>query len=449
MSSTPTSTGEILSVSDVNREARQLLEQNLGQIAIMGELSNIARPASGHLYFTLKDDGAQLRCALFRQRQRSLRFRPENGEEVIAFGKISLYEPRGDYQLIVEHLDLAGAGALQREFERLRESLAKEGLFEASAKRELPALPRRIGVVTSPSGAAVRDILTTLARRFPAIPVLIYPTAVQGDKAPAEIVDAITLAGQRTECDVIIIARGGGSIEDLWAFNDERVARAVFDCPIPTVSAVGHETDTTIIDFVADVRAATPTGAAELVVPVQREWRSHNQQLARRMIDAWQRQFMNYQQQLDWLSRALNAESPAAQLAARRARLQLAQVRLRAQMSAVLSQTKTRVERAQLTMISHSPGALLAERHQRWQRLHEQLSDTMRRRLQQNTNRLAIAGRALHAVSPLATLGRGYSIVKDLASDSVVRDAGTVQPDAELSIRLQNGELRAVAKPMK
>lgn len=446
MNSGTPGTGEILSVSEVNREARRLLEQDLGQIAIVGELSNIARPASGHLYFTLKDSRAQLRCALFRQRQRTLRFRPENGEEVIAFGKISLYEPRGDYQLIVEHLDLAGAGALQREFERLRTSLSEEGLFDPAGKRSLPVLPQRIGVITSRSGAAVRDILSTLCRRFPAVPVLIYPTAVQGEQAPDEIVKALSLATDRAECDVLIVARGGGSIEDLWSFNEERVARAIHDCPIPIVSAVGHETDTTIADFVADVRAPTPTAAAELVVPVQREWQTHNLTLARRSADAMQRLLMNYQQQLDWLGRALNAESPATQLAARRARVALASVRLQGAQRRSLTDTQSRLEHARNRLVTHSPERLLDDYAHRWNQLSDRLGAAISNRLRGHDTRLAVAARGLHAVSPLATLGRGYAIVQDAVSDRVIRDAAEVSADTDIHIRLHKGRLRATTK---
>ncbi|MBN8280293.1 MAG: exodeoxyribonuclease VII large subunit, partial [Gammaproteobacteria bacterium] len=263
---------QVLSVSQLNRLARQLLESDLPQLWVEGEISNLARPASGHLYFSLKDDRAQIRCALFKGRGRGPAPSVTNGLQVIARGRVSLYEPRGDYQLIVDHLEPAGEGLLRRRLEELKQKLAAEGLFDEARKRDLPALPRRIGVVSSPSGAAIRDVLHVLARRFPAIPVVLYPVQVQGEQAKHDIVEALRLAAARAECDVLVLCRGGGSLEDLWAFNEEIVARAIAACPIPVVAGVGHEVDVTVADLVADVRAPTPSGAAELVVPDARDW---------------------------------------------------------------------------------------------------------------------------------------------------------------------------------
>src|SRR6201996_1141322 len=257
----------VYTVTRLNREVRVLIERGLGVVWVEGELSNLSVPSSGHWYFSMKDRDAQLRCAMFRQRNMSVGFTPKAGQQILARGRVSLYEPRGDYQFIVEHLEEAGVGALKREFERLKAKLAAEGLFALERKRSLPRFPRRIGVVTSPTGAAIRDVLHILARRFPPASVLIYPTPVQGEAAVAALVAAIELASARRECDVLVIARGGGSIEDLWAFNDERVARAIHASAIPVVSGVGHEIDFTIADFVADARAPTPSGAAELVAP--------------------------------------------------------------------------------------------------------------------------------------------------------------------------------------
>src|SRR6202047_3362662 len=257
----------VYTVSRLNREVRVLIERGLGVIWVEGELSNLSVPSSGHWYFSMKDRDAQLRCAMFRQRNTTVGFTPKAGQHILARGRVSLYEPRGEYQFIVEHLEEAGVGALRREFERLKAKLAAEGLFALERKRSLPRFPRRIGVITSPTGAALRDILHILARRFPPAAVLIYPTPVQGDAAIPSIVEAIETASARAECDVIIVARGGGSLEDLWAFNDERVARAIRGSTIAIVSGVGHEIDFTIADFVADARAPTPSGAAELVTP--------------------------------------------------------------------------------------------------------------------------------------------------------------------------------------
>ena len=275
---------QVYTVSELNRLARQLLEQDLPRMWVSGEISNLARPASGHLYFSLKDERAQIRCALFRGASRGGSFMPANGMQVLARGRVSLYEPRGDYQLIVDHLEPAGEGLLRRRLEELKQKLAAAGLFDAARKRPLPALPGAIGVITSPSGAAVRDILHILKRRFPAIPVIIYPVQVQGEQAKFDIVKAFETAARRAECEVLILARGGGSLEDLWAFNEEIVAQAIADSPIPVISGVGHEIDFTIADLVADVRAPTPSGAAELVVPDSRDWLRHLQALERRTV---------------------------------------------------------------------------------------------------------------------------------------------------------------------
>ncbi|MGH8269945.1 MAG: exodeoxyribonuclease VII large subunit, partial [Steroidobacteraceae bacterium] len=257
----------VYTVSRLNKEVRTMLERGLGVIWVEGELSNFAQPSSGHWYFSLKDRDAQVRCAMFRLKNAALGFTPKAGQQVIARGRVSLYEPRGEYQLIVDHLEEAGLGALQREFERLKAKLAAEGLFASERKRGLPRFPRRIAVVTSPTGAAVRDVLNILARRFPPAAVLVYPTPVQGAAAAPAIAQALQLASARMDCDVLILARGGGSLEDLWAFNDEQVARAIRACAIPVVTGIGHEIDFTIADFAADARAPTPSGAAELVAP--------------------------------------------------------------------------------------------------------------------------------------------------------------------------------------
>ena len=263
---------DIYSVSRLNREVRVLLERGFGALWLEAEISNFARPSSGHWYFSLKDSAAQVRCAMFRQRNMLCAFTPRDGQKVLVRARIGLYEPRGEYQLIVDHMEDAGLGALKRQFEELSARLNLEGLFAAERKRSLPRLPRRIGIITSPTGAAVRDILHVLARRFPAAAVLIYPVSVQGAQAAAEIVAALESAGVRAECDVLILARGGGSLEDLWAFNDERLARAIVASPIPVITGIGHEIDFTIADFAADVRAPTPSAAAELVVPDAEEW---------------------------------------------------------------------------------------------------------------------------------------------------------------------------------
>jgi len=260
---------DIYTVTRLNREVRAVLEGGFPPLWIQGEISNLARPASGHLYFSLKDKYSQVRCAMFKNRNQSLRFHPENGMEILAMATVSLYENRGEFQLIINRLEPAGAGALQLAFEQLKERLQQEGLFEAEHKKPIPAFPARIGIITSPSGAALRDILHVLQRRYTRAEIIIYPTAVQGAEAAAMIESALAKAGRRKECDVLLLARGGGSLEDLWSFNDERVARAIFNSPIPVVCGIGHETDFTIADFVADQRAPTPSAAAEVASPDQ------------------------------------------------------------------------------------------------------------------------------------------------------------------------------------
>ena len=387
-----------ITVSQLNRQVKTLLEQGLARLWIEGEISNLAKPASGHLYFSLKDDSAQIRAAFFRQRQRGPTIGLKNGDQVVAFGRVSLYEPRGDYQLIVEQVEPAGEGALKRQFEVLKKMLAAEGLFNEENKQALPTLPERIGVITSPSGAAIRDIISILGRRFPSIPVVVYPAAVQGDAAPGELIAALATAVKRDECDVLIMARGGGSLEDLWAFNDEKLARAIAACPIPVVSAVGHEIDFTIADFVADVRAPTPSGAAEIVVPDREHWLRSVNSLAARIGRLGQRAVEDRAQSLDWLSRRLAQASPTAVVERSIARLANLQQRL------VVSARET------VSGMNH---------------------------------RLELAMRGLHSVSPLATLDRGYAIVEDASTGKVLLKASDAAPGDAIRARLAEGELIA------
>jgi len=270
--STEIDTPKIISVSELNKKAKSLLENGIPKLWIEGEISNLARPASGHMYFSLKDETSQIRCAWFKQRQLQVTTNIANGSKMLALGRVSLYEPRGEYQFIIEKLEMAGEGDLKRKYEELRMKLAAEGIFAEEKKLKPPTIPNQIGVITSPTGAAIRDILSVLKRRFPITPVIIYPVAVQGDYAAPQIANALKKANFRADCDLLILARGGGSLEDLWAFNEEIVARAIDESKIPIISAVGHETDITISDFASDYRAPTPSGAAEIAVPDQQEW---------------------------------------------------------------------------------------------------------------------------------------------------------------------------------
>jgi exodeoxyribonuclease VII large subunit len=387
-----------ITVSQLNRQAKSMLEQGLGRLWVEGEISNIARPASGHVYFTLKDTAAQVRAAFFRQRQRGPILNFKDGDQVLAYGRVSLYEARGDYQLIVEKVEFAGEGALKRQFEVLKKKLGAEGLFDEERKQALPDFPERIGVITSPSGAAIRDIISILGRRFPSIPVVVYPAAVQGEAAPEELRAALATAVRRDECDVLIMGRGGGSLEDLMAFNDEDLARAIADCPIPVVSAVGHEIDFTIADFVADVRAPTPSGAAELVVPDRDDWLRTIASLATRIVRLGRRSLEDLGQSLDWLSRRLVQSSPSATLERSASRL------------ANLERRLSSAARSYVTHVEH---------------------------------RLQLAIRGLNSVSPLATLDRGYAIVEDASSGKVLLSAAEAKPGDNIRARLAEGELIA------
>ncbi len=415
-----------ISVSDLNRQAKTLLERGMARLWVEGEISNMARPASGHIYFSLKDEKAQVRAAWFRQRQRAPAIRFKDGDKVLAFGRVSIYEARGDYQLIVEQMEPAGEGVLKQRYEALKKKLAAEGLFDEERKRTPPALPARVGVVTSPTGAAVRDMITVLGRRFPAVPVIVYPAAVQGEAAPGELIAALDAAVRRDECDVLIIGRGGGSLEDLWAFNDEALARAIADCPIPVVSAVGHEIDFTIADFVADVRAPTPSGAAELVVPDQADWLHRIDVLGARIARVGQRTIEDHAQKVDWCGSRMA--------------------------SAVRRQILTRrhdVQSLRSELVQLSPAVSVQRSIGRLDALRRRLSGSTREFLSSLDHRVALLGRTLHSVSPLATLDRGYAIVLD-SEGKAMTDAGTAESGDEIRARLSKGELVAnVSKVIK
>ncbi len=435
-----------ITVSQLNRRVKTLLEQGIARLWVEGEISNLSRPASGHIYFSLKDDSAQVSAAWFRQRQRGPAISFKNGDHVLAFGRVSLYEARGNYQLIVEQLEPAGEGVLKRRFEALKKKLLEEGLFDEDRKQVLPTMPARIGVITSPSGAAVRDVLSVLARRFPAVPVVIYPAAVQGDAAPGELMDALNTAVRRDECDVLIIGRGGGSLEDLWAFNDEQLARAIADCPLPIVSAVGHEIDFTIADFVADVRAATPSGAAEIVVPDQHAWQHRVATLALRIGRIGQRAVEDRAQQLDWLGRRLIAASPGANLRRQRDSLRENRGRLEALMQKRILMQQNQLQSARSQLMQVSPALSVQRSIARLSDLRLRLAAGSRKLLSTAGHRVALLGTALNSVSPLATLERGYAIVKDAGTGKVLTRAGDVASGDNIRAQLSEGELVATVK---
>ena len=437
-----TSERNLYTVSRLNREVRLLLDHGLPVVWVEGELSNFSRPSSGHWYFTLKDRDAQVRAAMFRQRNQGVGFTPRDGQQVVVRGRVGLYEPRGDYQLIVEHMEEAGLGALKREFERLKAKLQAEGLFAQDLKRSLPALPRRIGVITSPTGAAVRDVLQILRRRYPPADVLIYPTPVQGAAAVPGLVEAIGIAGTRAECDVLILTRGGGSIEDLWAFNDERVARAIRACPIPLVSAVGHEIDFTIADFVADVRAPTPSAAAELVTPDRVALLETLRRVVARLSAGMLRELRTAALRFENLQRRLALTHPGVRLQQQAQRLDELEERLSRAAQRALRDAAAKLDAASRHLASATPARRIAEAGARRQSLDLRLQHAVMALLTRTEHRLGLAQSRLHAVSPLATLTRGFAVVTR-ADGAVVTDAAQVAAGEEIEARLGQGTLRA------
>jgi exodeoxyribonuclease VII large subunit len=442
-SAPPRDTRDIYTVSRLNKEVRLMLESGLPLLWLEGELSNFATPASGHWYFSLKDGTAQVRCAMWRQRNSLLKFRPKDGQHVLVRARVGLYEPRGEYQLLIEHLEEAGEGALKREFEKLKAKLAAEGLFDIARKRPLPAVPTRIGVVSSPSGAAIHDILRVLKLRFPAAAVLLYPTAVQGAAAVPEIVRAIEAASRRAECDVLIVARGGGSLEDLWCFNDERVARAIAACRLPTVSGVGHEVDVTIADFVADLRAPTPSAAAQAVVPDKATWLEALMQLEARFAAAIGRNLRTHHTALATLAQRLNVSHPGAKLQQHAQRLDDLETRMRLALRAALLTRQQRLEQAVARLWRENPRHRLEALCAHAAALRQRLLTAFREQLGALEQRLAIASRTLDAVSPLATLSRGFATVTRVEDGQLLRDARDAHPGGEIEARLARGRIRA------
>ena len=433
----------VYTVSRLNREVRLLLEHGMPVVWLEGELSNFSAPSSGHWYFSLKDREAQIRCAMFRQKNIGAGFTPKSGQLVLARGRVTMYEPRGDYQLIVEHLEEAGVGALKREFERLKAKLSAEGLFALERKRELPRFPRRVGVITSPTGAAIRDVLHILARRFPPAAVVIYPTAVQGAAAIPAIIDALAVANSRAECDVLIVARGGGSIEDLWAFNDEGVARAIRASKLPVVSGVGHEVDFTIADFVADARAPTPSGAAELVVPDRKACLDALRRTADRLVVAMRREMRTVSSRFDAAGARLKMMHPGARLLQQVQRLDDLEQRLAGAMRGTLHHNRSRVSEATTSLLQHSPERRVKDVCLKYEALAARLTHAWNTNAARSEHRLKIAARTLNTVSPLATLDRGFAIVTRAADGALVTDVSSLQVGDEIRAQVAKGKLRA------
>ncbi len=435
----------VLSVSELTEQVKDMLEMEFSSLHIQGEISNYKRAASGHWYFTLRDESSQLRAVFFRQWNRLQRFEPENGLEVRVRGGLSVYAERGDYQLMVETMEPVGVGAMQLAFEQQLKRLAAEGLFDETHKRPLPMLPRRVGIVTSPVGAVIQDMLGILERRNPGIDIIIAPVRVQGNTAAGEIADAIRLLNKHgkkkgSEIDVIIIGRGGGSIEDLWAFNEEQVARAIYDSEIPVVSAVGHETDYTVADFVADLRAPTPSAAAELVAPEADDLRARIEDLRAGLSRAIGYYLLQRRMQLRDLTESRGfAETIGAVyvLTSRRRELEM---RAANALKANLQNARRRLNEAQRRLAVTDFRAQLALGATRLGNTQQRLNRAIHTRLERGQHQLAIELNRLDLLSPLAVLGRGYALVKDEAGHLVTR-VDALSEGQEIRVRLENGEV--------
>jgi len=430
----------ILTVSRLTALLRGVLEENFEQLWVQGEVSNLSYPSSGHCYFTLKDSGAQLRCVMFKSAVKNLKFRLTDGMALIARGRISVYDQRGEYQLICEYMEPAGIGALQTAFLQLKEKLAHEGLFAEAHKASLPRFPRKIGVITSPTGAAIHDILNVLKRRFASLQVLLYPVRVQGDGSALEIARAIDDMNQMAEVDVIIVGRGGGSLEDLWAFNEEVVARAVYRSKIPIISAVGHETDWTICDFVADLRAPTPTAAAELVITSSDELRGQIEALSHRLRRSIENLLAAHDGRLEGLRRALH--DPRTLLGHMAQRMDDLTGRLEAGLRAALSRRRDRFERLHDALQYNDPKGVTDALRQRITLLSVRAEHSLAQRLEVVRQQFGENTARLEVLSPLKTLARGYAIVTRGGDGIVVTDAGSLTAGEQLLLRLYRGQAR-------
>ncbi|MBO1273078.1 exodeoxyribonuclease VII large subunit [Shewanella sp. 4t3-1-2LB] len=433
-------TDQVYTVSRLNGEVRQLLEGQLGRIWLSGEISNFSCPSSGHWYLTLKDSRSQIRCAMFRGRNQNVTFKPINGQQVLVRASISVYEPRGDYQLIIESMLPAGDGLLAQQYEALKMKLAAAGLFAADSKRPLPKNIQRIGVITSPTGAAIRDVLQVLSRRDPAIEVIVYPAAVQGEQAPLQLMRALELANLRQEVDVLLLTRGGGSLEDLWGFNNEALAYAIYNSELPVVSAVGHEVDMTISDFVADVRAPTPSAAAEILSQAASEKQQQLSSARARLMQGWQHWQLLKRQRLQVLDHRLQRQEPLRHLQQLVQRFDEQQLRLVSSLTSFLQRKRQRLLSLEGRLNAQHPRHQLALEGKRLEYLSQQLQKLTQQTLQQAQQRLRNSSHALESVSPLATLSRGYSITRDV-NGQIVQSTAQLQPGQLLYTILKQGKV--------
>lgn len=435
-----------LTVSEINARARGLLEGTLGRVSVVGELSGCKLGRGGHWYFSLKDEQSQLSAVMFRREASRLKFDPKDGTEVIAHGRLTIYSAYGRYQLTIERLEPLGAGALQAAFEQLKERLREEGLFDPERKRALPLLPRRVAVVTSPTGAVIRDIIHVAQRRFPNADILLVPTAVQGADSAGSIARGLRRASRLAEAgeiDVVIVCRGGGSLEDLWGYNDERVARAIVESAAPVVSAVGHETDFTIADFAADVRAPTPSAAAELVFPLASELRRDLQRGLERGAQALRHRLARDRHRLDACRHRMGDAQGAVREYAQS--LDLVRHRLDAAIRERLNEHRKRLDRAERALQPHHPKTRLQHLRAEMTRQHTRVHTALRAELRARLGRMEQLAARLHALSPLAVLERGYAIALD-AEGKAVRRATSVEPGDRIDLRVHRGHIRAVVE---
>ena len=435
---------DIYTVSRLNSEVRLTLELQFRQLWLVGEVSNFVAASSGHWYFSLKDQAAQVKVAMFKQNNRAS-VMPRNGQQVMIRARISVYEPRGEYQLLADFIEAAGDGLLRQQYEQLKAQLHAEGLFEPGRKKPLPSEPQCIGVITSPTGAAIRDILTVLSRRAPALQVIIYPSLVQGNQAAADLSAALQVAIRRRECDVLIIGRGGGSIEDLWCFNDETLARQIANCPIPIVSAVGHEVDFSISDFVADLRAATPSAAAELVSPDQQQQWQQIAKLQQRLQQAMRVLLGQHAQQWLFAQKRLQQQHPARRLEQQQQRLDELELRRQRAVRQHIERHRQRWQFWQKSLALCSPALRVSQQSSQQQQLRRRLEQAMAQRLQQAKQQWHQHSVMLQQISPLATLERGYAIT--LHQGKVVKDAMSLQAGDVVTTKVANGEFQSTVMP--
>jgi exodeoxyribonuclease VII large subunit len=435
---------QVYSVSGLNQEVRQLLEGVFPLIWVEGEISNFSRPGSGHCYFSLKDSDAQVRCAMFRNKAMNLRFQPKDGAHVLLRARVGLYPARGEFQLVVEHMEETGDGRLRRAFEELKRRLQTEGLFEPAGRLPLPALPRRLGVITSPTGAAIHDVLTVLKRRYPALPVLIYPVPVQGAGAAEKIAAAIELAARRAEVDVLLLTRGGGSLEDLWAFNEEIVARAVRACPIPVVAAIGHEVDLTIAELAADLRAPTPSAAAETISPDAAAWMATFARQAERLRQLARVQLTRLQERAAWLRQRIDQHHPQRRLQDSSQQLDSLQLRMEQTMQRGLRELALRRQSLDERLQRRTPSLQISRLGAQTEDLEHRLAAAMRRQLHDKEQMLAFDAHRLDTVSPLATMARGYAVVRHQPTGEILRRAIDAAPGERIVAKLAEGELQCL-----